>query len=171
MSKSENRDQDGVLDSREAGAFLRQVIKDRGMEIQQVAEKAAVPSPEYLSTMLAGRINVGKSKHFPAIARALGLNAEDIAYINPNLVVQVVQQTAPGAPPVAPVVPFRDTPVVIPKELQQVIDEHGDRYPELRDPTIQKIIAAPRNFGGPDNGPQTAEDWYEYFLLTRRYLR
>lgn len=80
-------------------------------------------------------------------------------------------QRAPGAPPVAPVMAFRDTPVVIPKELQQVIDEHGDRYPELRDPTVQKIIAAPRNFGGPDNGPQTVEDWYEYFLLTRRYLR
>lgn len=80
-------------------------------------------------------------------------------------------QRAPGSPPIAPVVSFRDTPVVIPRELQQVIDEHGDRYPELRDPTVQKILAAPRNFGGPDNGPQTVDDWYEYFLLTRRYLR
>lgn len=78
--------------------------------------------------------------------------------------------TRPG-PPIPPVVPHRETPVTIPPELQQVIDEHGGTYPELRDPTIQKIIAAPRNFGGPDNGPQTAQDWLEYFLVTRRYLR
>ena len=78
--------------------------------------------------------------------------------------------TRPG-PPIPPVVPHRETPVVIPPELQQVIDEHGDAYPELRDPTIQRIIAAPRNFGGPDNGPQTKQDWLEYFLVTRRYLR
>ena len=171
MANTDNRDKDGVLDSREAGAFIRQVLTDRGMQIQHLAAKTTVPDPDYLSNLLSGRINVGKSKHFASIARALDLNVEDIAYINPNLVVQVVQQSAPGAPPVAPVVAFRDTPVVIPKELQQVIDEHGDRYPELRDPTVQKIIAAPRNFGGPDNGPQTVEDWYEYFLLTRRYLR
>ncbi|WP_256372740.1 helix-turn-helix domain-containing protein [Deinococcus sp. S9] len=76
-----------------------------------------------------------------------------------------------SGPPVPPVVPRRETPVVIPPELQQVIDDYGDTYPELRDPTIQKIIAAPRNFGGPENGPQTAQEWLEYFLLTRRYLR
>jgi len=171
MAKTETRDKDGVLDSREAGAFVRQVLIDRGMQIQQLAEKTTVPDPDYLSNLLSGRINIGKSKHFPSIARALGLNSEDIAYVNPNLIVQVIQERAPGSPDVPPVVPFRDTPVVIPKELQQVIDEHGDRYPELKDPTIQRIIAAPRNFGGPDNGPQTVEDWYEYFLLTRRYLR
>lgn len=78
---------------------------------------------------------------------------------------------AQNGPPVPPVVPHRETPVVIPPELQQVIDEYGDTYPELRDPTVQKIISAPRNFGGPENGPQTKQEWLEYFLLTRRYLR
>ncbi|MFB9991266.1 helix-turn-helix domain-containing protein [Deinococcus oregonensis] len=171
MARTETRDKDGVLDSREAGTFLREILTERGLQIQQLAELTSVPDPDYLSNLLSGRINVGKSKHFASIARALGLTAEDVEYINPNLIVQVAEKKSRGGPPIPPVVPHRETPVVIPRELQEVIDEYGEDYPELLDPTIQRIIAAPRNFGGPDNGPQTAKDWFEYFLVSRRYIK
>lgn len=75
-----------------------------------------------------------------------------------------------GGSPIPPVVPFRETPVNIPDELQRMIDNNADRYPILRDPTIQRIIAAPRNFGGPANGPQTEEDWLEYWVTNRRWF-
>lgn len=73
-------------------------------------------------------------------------------------------------PPIPPVVPFRETPVEIPDELQRMIDNNSDRYPQLLDRTIQRIIAAPRNFGGPDNGPQTEDEWLEYWITNRRWF-
>lgn len=168
MAKTETRDKDGVLDSREAGAFLREILTERGLQIQQLAELTTVPDPDYLSNLLSGRINVGKSKHFPSIAKALGLNAEDVAYINPNLIVQVAASAGPG--PLPSVVPFRDTRVVIPKELQRMIDNNAHRYPQLLDDSLQRILAAPRNFGGPQNGPQTEDEWLEYWQMNRRWF-
>ena len=66
--------------------------------------------------------------------------------------------------------PWRETPVTIPAELQRMIDNNADRYPQLLDPTIQRIVAAPRNFGGPDNGPQTEDEWLEYWQMNRRWF-
>lgn len=162
-----------LMTREEAGAYFKELRAKHKLRLQDVVDETTIPTVQYLSALEGGRYNPLNSEHFPSLVQFYRLSREEIERIRPGTIVEVVapQQSAPGAPPIAPVVAFRDTPVVIPKELQQVIDEHGDRYPELRDPTIQKIVAAPRNFGGPDNGPQTVEDWYEYFLLTRRYLR
>lgn len=170
MAKTEKRDKDGILDSREAGAFLREILTERGMQIQQLAEKSTVSDPDYLSNLLSGRINVGRSKHFPSIARALGLNAEDVAYINPNLIVQVAPLPGNAFPPVPPVVPFRETPITIPRELLEMVEKYGDSYPVLKTEQMQRMLAAPRNFGGAEVGPQTAEDWFDYWMANKRFL-
>lgn len=173
--------------TRDHARFLRERMDDRGLNAPALGRLMLAygekVSDDYLRKLARGYSDLSSASLSvrEAIRKALKIPAAEweevtglatAAAIDPDIQgTDAGFQAAPGAPPIAPVVPFRDTPVAIPKELQQVIDEHGDRYPELRDPIIQKIIAAPRNFGGPDNGPQTAEDWYEYFLLTRRYLR
>lgn len=170
------------------GTLIKERRLDLGLNrpafVAQMQKHGQEITPDYLNKLERGTAPLSRAslEVREALRAVLGYNPErwqELTGLYSPSAMPVVShdqteqglQTAPGAPPIAPVVAFRDTPVIIPKELQQVIDEHSDRYPELRDPTIQKIIAAPRNFGGPDNGPQTVEDWYEYFLLTRRYLR
>lgn len=156
---------------------LRALIKASGKTQSQIADEIGVDRT-YVSQMVNNKVNWTNSAYFPALVSALGLTFRQVEKLRPDAVTQLMaaaiqagDSITRSGPPIPPVVPHRETPVTIPPELQQVIDEHGGTYPELRDPTIQKIIAAPRNFGGPDNGPQTAQDWLEYFLVTRRYLR
>ena len=157
------------LSAAEAGALVKQRRKERGLTQEQLVEKTGLSSQSYLSALEKGRYHIGRSEHFGAVAQALSLSAEDVKAINPSAVITLAAPPRKG-PPVPPVVPFRDTPVTIPRELQEMIDKHSGQYPMLLDPTIQRIIAAPRNFGGPDAGPQTAEDWFEYWMVTKRYI-
>ncbi|AFZ66100.1 helix-turn-helix domain-containing protein [Deinococcus peraridilitoris] len=145
---AEARDKDGVLDAREAGKFLRDRLQDKGWQIQQLAERTTVPDPDYLSNLLSGRINAAKSKHLKSIAQALDLNAEDIRYLNPNLVVDI-------APPQG-----RKMLYPIPEALQDAIDRYSERAPDLLKPKWQQYLASMRFRG---SRPQTAEDWYDIY--------
>ena len=76
----------------------------------------------------------------------------------------------PGPPSVPSVVPFRQTRITIPRELQEMVEKHGDAYPVLKTEQMQRMLAAPRNFGGAEVGPQTAEDWFDYWMANKRFL-
>lgn len=164
---TETRDKDGVLDAREAGKFLRDILEERGMQIQQLAEKTTVPDPDYLSNLLSGRVNVGKSKHFPSIARALGLNAEDVAYINPNLFVQVTSY-GNGAP-IPPVVRHADPlgHIHVPQELEAALSKYGAALGIPKNIDLRHYI--PRFEAG--TGPETEEDWQDWLMDNRRWLK
>lgn len=155
---------------------LRVRRAELGKSQEQVALDSGILNQTTVSELEGGRYDLANltAARLAGLSRGLDWTlAEMEAALEVDFGLGLYESTPPTrpGPPIPPVVPHRETPVVIPLELQQVIDEHGGTYPELRDPTIQKIIAAPRNFGGPDNGPQTAQDWLEYFLVTRRYLR
>lgn len=165
LPMTETRDKDGILDAREAGAFLRAKLVEKGWQIQQLAERTTVPDPDYLSNLLSGRINPAKSKHLKSIAAALDLTPDDIRYLNPNLIIEVVtQRTTDDVTQVD--LPIRDEDW--PPGLREMIEQYSPVFEELRDTDWQMSLLTAR-FRGP--GPQTVDDWLDYFRLVRRYSR
>lgn len=159
------------LSAAEAGTVLRRAREDAGLTQEQVAAALGVDK-SYVSKLESGLHHAGRSKYFPLLVQVLELGAEQVRRLNPGAAVGVPGSRLPGRPPpVAPVVTPAPLPLAVPGELQRVIDAHGDTYPELHDETTLRILTAPRNFGGAEHGPQTERDWFEYFLLTRRFLR
>ncbi len=72
--------------------------------------------------------------------------------------------------PIPPVVDYIKLPLVIPPALQEMIDEHSGKYSELKNEVTVRALSAPRLFAGHSQGPQTADQWFEYFLMNRRWL-
>ena len=172
-------DADRVAQEMERAVQHGRLIKERRLDlglkrpafVAEVARHGEDMTPDYLNKIESGARALANTS--PALREAiravLGYSAEEWQELT-GLYTPAADTPARKGPPVPPVVPFRETPVSIPRELQEMIEQHGDQYPMLRDPTIQRIIAAPRNFGGPDAGPQTAEDWFEYWMVTKRYI-
>lgn len=161
-----------------ATSALATLRKSKGLSQEEVASRITEITGEEVGQAAVSYWELGKvdlkkvhPRRVQAYAEALGISEDRLAEAA-GLDPEELFPTAPArkGPPVPPVVPFRETPVSIPRELQEMIDKHSGQYPMLRDPTIQRIIAAPRNFGGPDAGPQTAEDWFEYWMVTKRYI-
>ncbi|THF88431.1 helix-turn-helix transcriptional regulator [Deinococcus sp. KSM4-11] len=161
------------------GRLIRERRLDLGLKrpafVSEVAKHGQDMSPDYLNKIEAGtRALANASPELrEAIRAVLGYSREQwqelTGLYSPSPTAPATTYT--GGSPIPPVVPHRDLPIEIPRELQEVIDQYGETYPELHTPTMQRILIAPRNYGGPANGPQTAEQWFEYFLLTRRYTR
>lgn len=77
-----------------------------------------------------------------------------------------------GGPPIPLVVGPIDVPLEIPHELQELIDEYGDRpgYEALKNRKSLQTLSVHRVYLGEEDGPQTADQWHEYFLSLRRWL-
>jgi len=77
-----------------------------------------------------------------------------------------------SGPPIPPVAPRIEIPLEIPEQLQEVIDAMGHKpgYEKLRSEKALRALTALRNYLGPDEGPQNADQWLEYFLNMRQWL-
>ncbi|GGR31164.1 helix-turn-helix domain-containing protein [Deinococcus ruber] len=158
-----------ALDARQKVGFaLRRARKDAGLTLAQAAERSG------LSRSTIGSIERGEhdlasvaGKNMMLLHEAFGLRQSEFE----KIISPVYGNTPRYGSPVPPIAAQVELPLTIPPELQEVIDEHAKNYPELRDETMLRIITAPRDFGGADHGPQSAEEWFEYFLLTRKYIR
>lgn len=163
------------LSAADAGALIKKRRKERGLTQEQLVDKTGLSSQSYLSALEKGRYHIGRSEHFGAVAQVLRLSEADIRAINPAAVITVAAPEAEprhgNGSPIPPVVPFRNTTVSIPDELQRMADNNADRYPELQEPRILRMLAAPRQEGGADSMPQTEDEWLEYWLITRRWYR
>ena len=164
-----------TLDKFAAGELIRKRREDKGLTQEQVVEATTVPVAAYLSELENGKVSVGRSKHFPSLASYLNLSEDDIRAINPSAVITVAAPEPASAPrrpgpPIPPVIPFRETPISVPRELLEMVEKHGDAYPVLKTERMQRMLAAPRNFGGAEVGPQTAEDWFDYWMANKRFL-
>ncbi|MDV6376454.1 helix-turn-helix domain-containing protein [Deinococcus arenicola] len=148
---------------------LRGYIKRSGKSQRQLSDEVGIPQPSYLSHMANGRVNWVEGDYFRPLSEALGLSKEEIRELKPEIIWEDRSPTRPG-PPIPPVVPFRETPISIPPELLQMVEKHGDAYPVLKTAQMQRMLAAPRNFGGAEVGPQTAEDWFDYWMANKRFL-
>lgn len=138
----------------EAGAFLRRKLREQGLTQAQLAVRAGIPDPGYLSHLLGGRVNVAGSKYLRAIAEVLGLSPEELRQLNPALVVEVA----------APALPSPDIPAGL--------REAGERYaavdPLIAHPRVQAALAQAGNFYG--RGPQTPQEWFRYFTSVREWI-
>ncbi|MPY66676.1 helix-turn-helix transcriptional regulator [Deinococcus sp. SDU3-2] len=143
------------LSAPEAGEFLRRKLRERGLTQAQLAARAGIPDPGYLSHLLKGRVNVAGSKYLRAIAGVLGLTAGELRRINPALVVEEVA---------LPALPSPDIP--------EGLREAGERYaavdPLIAHPKVQAALAQAGNFYG--RGPQTAPEWFRYFTSVREWI-
>lgn len=148
-----------------------------GKSQEQVALDSGILNQTTVSELEGGRYEVSNL----AIARLAGLArglewtlAELEAALGLDFDLGSLEQAdkprRPGPPSVAPVVPFRQTRITIPRELQEMVEKHGDAYPVLKTEQMQRMLAAPRNFGGAEVGPQTAEDWFDYWMANKRFL-
>lgn len=150
---------------------LKMLIRESGKTQAQIADEIGVDRT-YISQMANGKVSWTNSRYFPALTQALGMTEEQIRAVKPYA---VIEMTAPDpaprrGPPVPPVVPFRETQITIPAELLQMVEKYGDDYPVLKTVQMQRMLAAPRNFGGAEVGPQTAEDWFDYWMANKRFL-
>lgn len=155
----------GHMDAKEAGQAMRRFRQRRGLTQEQVVEQSTVPTPQYLSALENGRHDIRNSDHFPSLAQVLGLSNDEIRELRPDL----IWEDRPG-PPIPPVVEPVELPLVIPDELQQVIDQYGANYPELRNTRTLRALTAIRREVGNGYGPQTAADWFEVFVANRRWF-
>lgn len=158
----------------ELAEILKGYIQRSGKTQRQVAEEAGVPNPSYLSHMANGRINWIESDYFRPLTIALGMKVAEIAELKPDLILTPDEPAlAPRrGPPIPPVVGPVDVPLEIPNELQELIDEYGDRpgYEALRNRKSLQTLSVHRAYLGEEDGPQTADQWHEYFLSLRRWL-
>lgn len=156
----------------EAGQVIKSARDRISLTQEQVADALAVDK-SYISKLEGGQHHAGRSKYFPKLVDVLQLTEAEIQILNPAAVVTFAAPApspSRGGPPIPPVIPFRETPISIPPELQEMVEKHGDAYPVLKTERMQRMLAAPRNFGGAEVGPQTAEDWFDYWMANKRFL-
>lgn len=99
-----------------------------------------------------------------ALARALGWSLLELQHTTG---IDLGIAPTPDFP--APLYPIRDE-VYMPQGLLDAIEFFGNvpEYAELRDPEIQRQLAAVRGFTG---GPQTAGEWLEFYRANRPFLK
>ncbi|RJF72807.1 hypothetical protein D3875_15915 [Deinococcus cavernae] len=131
-------------------------------------------TPDYLNKLERGTAPLARASLTvrEGIRTVLGYSAQDWQALT-GLYAPEAATTSTHAlprPPVPPVVDPVTLPLVIPLELQQIIDDYGAQFPELRNDTTLRALVAPRLFAGHSQGPQTPEQWLEYFLMNRRWF-
>jgi transcriptional regulator with XRE-family HTH domain len=134
----------------EAGALLRRRREERGLSQEQVAAAVKLRSPNYLSYLETGKVNLGRSKYFAPLVELLGLTREDVEAIAPAVRLSLTETAT------------------MPLALREAVSEYGDKFPELLDPGWQETLAGARFRGG---GPETPEDWLDYYRFIRRYTK
>jgi len=153
------RDKDGVLDAREAGKFIREKLRAKGWQVQQLAERTTVSDPDYLSNMLSGRVNVAKSRHLKSIARELGLTPSEIEHLNPNLVINLTAMDDAH--------PARETETLeVAPALQEAVELFSPRFPEIGEERWLRFLMD-TDFR---EEPETPEDWLSVFLALRKHI-
>ena len=151
----------------EAGHLIRRARERKTLTQEQVAEHLGVDK-SYVSKLEGGLHHAGRSKYFPQLVATLDLTPDEVRDLNPGAVIEVAP--ARKGPPVSPVVPFRETPISIPPELTAMVEQYGHQYPILNTERMQRMLAAPRAHGGLEVGPQTPEDWFDYWMANKRFL-
>lgn len=156
------------VDAKDAGKLMQAHRKRMGLTQDQAAERSTVPTPQYLSALENGRYDVRNSEHFKSLVDLYRLTPEQVQEINPSAVFIFEAPASRRNPPVAPRLPEAEVPLEIPAALQQMIDKHGDDYPELHvEANLRALTSFYRYGGATDLSPQ---EWFEVFTTNRRWL-
>lgn len=159
-----------ITDSREAGRFLKQKIKEKGFLIKDVAERISA-DPSYMSHLLSGRVSVVDSEYFAPMVKLLGLTIEEVKALNPSAVITVAQPTESEPSAFDPRALFhppaqrqREKRPLWPN-LAVMIEEKQERYPQLRETRWQQHLNQTRFANGQDPDP---DGWFEMYQAMRR---
>lgn len=166
--------------SRDHGHFLDEKRADLGIRWSEVARDmerlyGVSVTADYLGKIRRGAAPLAKMSvdAREALRKVLRISAEEWDEVTGLYTPELADAPAParrGGPPIPPVIPFRETRIAIPRELLEMVEKHGDAFPILKTEQMQRMLAAPRNFGGAEVGPQTAEDWFDYWMANKRFL-
>lgn len=147
-----NKGKGPQLDPVAAGVLLRQARERLGLTQGQVAEQAGIPTVTQVSEYENGKVSPARSKYFPALARVLRLSHAEVSQINPCAVVTL------DAP---------QSPSPLPPGLLEASDEYGPAYPLLKKPQVLEALSRAGFFG---KGPQSTQDWFQYFMSVRHWI-
>ncbi|SMB85910.1 helix-turn-helix domain-containing protein [Deinococcus hopiensis] len=149
----------GTLSAGEAGQRLRTYLRRLSMQQKELAAALGVDS-SYVSRMVLGHINWTTGQYFGQIASHLRLTEAEIRELNPAAVVEM-RSGQGGA----------GTPQGVDSEIPEALLEAGELYkhidPRIADPQVQLALARAGFFGG---GPQSPQDWIQYFNDIRQWL-
>lgn len=160
--------------------WVKEIREDKSIRQTDVERFTEALGPRYrISQSHLSKIEKGLSPlaglgpmRMDALRQALGLSTEEwiegtgLSIVTPDDLQPI------GNSPVPPVVAPLDLPLVIPPELQQLIDEKADKpgYEALNSKKALQALTAQRAYLGAEDGPQTVDQWQEYFLSIRRWL-
>ncbi len=133
-----------VLTKFEAGQLVRRRREELKLTQEDVVDNTTIPVTTYVSELENGKVSIGRSKHFPSLAKYLRLSEDDVRAINPSAVIELARPDAESPSPAAPV----------PPELAQAAKQYGGDFASA---AWQDYLAR-THFRGPR--PQTAEEWY-----------
>ncbi|UQN05506.1 hypothetical protein [Deinococcus sp. QL22] len=181
---------DALIERRELRGF--DSASDLAKKSKEVAEQLNDPQLSAFSQQTLSRLESDKTGEYIANARpriqrmlsyllgwsaeefeaAVGISIPAVSYLGSVPTESTLETYTPrrGGPPIPPVVSFRETPISIPNELLEMVEKYGDTYPILKTERMQRMLAAPRAHGGLEVGPQTADDWFEYWIANKRFL-
>lgn len=134
-----------------AGNILKRARQRTGLNQEQVIRLAGIPTTTQLSEFENGKVNVGRSKYFPALASAIGLTEQEICEINPAAVF--------SQPRTTPLL-YEEKP-----ELAKMIEERASIAPELRTARWREFLAGHRWSAGVT---VDAERWWQLFISLQR---
>lgn len=151
-----------ITDPRDAGKFIRERIKEKGMLIKDVAEKISA-DPSYMSHLLSGRVSVADSDYFGPLVRLLDLSVEEIRSLKPEAVVEIsarpLSAAAQGYRIPRPARP-------IPEALQEAARLYG-HLPAFEGLTERRWQEFMTNVSR-HRTPTTAEEWMQEFAALKK---
>lgn len=158
---------DDGLNAADAGALIRQRRKERGLTQEQLVERTGLSSQSYLSALEKGRYHIGRSEHFPAVARELNLREEDVRAISPGSVITLHRHPQPDQHsaasrgyrvPDAPLTP-------IPDELTEAAALFGGspEFAGLREHRWQAWMASVPH----RKRPATPGEWLDFYMRVK----
>ncbi|MFB9994109.1 helix-turn-helix domain-containing protein [Deinococcus oregonensis] len=154
------------MDAKEAGQMMRQFRNRKKLTQDQVVERSTVPTAQYLSALENGRYDIRNSDHFKSLVSLYSLTPEEVREVNPDVVIHF--SGVSGGSPIRPPVEAVETPLEIPAGLQEAIELYGGVHPQIKNEQNLRTITSARFYGG--TGPQTAEEWLDFFMANRRWL-
>lgn len=154
---------------------LRVRRAELGKSQEAVALDSGILNQTTVSELEGGRYDIANLTAARLAGLARGLNwtlAEMEAALAVDFGLSGYASHAPESPrrgpPVPPPVSPIELPLEIPPGLQEVIDRHAKDYSELRKEKNLRTLTSARFYGG--SGPQTADEWLDFFLANRRWL-
>ncbi|WP_425145839.1 helix-turn-helix domain-containing protein [Deinococcus sp.] len=143
---------DEALDKFQAGHLIRRRREALGYTQDDVVAQTSIPVSTYVSELENGKVSVGRSKHFPSLARFLRLSEADIRAINPSAVIEVRAA---------------DPPRELSPNLTRAAELYADRprYAGFGTPAWLNYLNAFNFYDGQEPEPQ---GWAELFLTLKQ---